>query len=204
LTRRSNDNNAGASNASDSKAIVSLPELDTVESSSSSSTTPASQWQIALAAAAASAGLVFWIWSFNGSVALVTFVLVFGLAVRDPLEDDSVWGALARLVGRQTISSYQASQPKLQALARAVVTGEEEIVALQLQLQALQQENQALQQWKQIRLEAEDSLGDYTVPQLKEELRQAQLPVSGTKLQLLTRLLEYQYQQQQPTNFKSK
>ena len=177
--------------ADDEKIIVTnndwIAEWDALSQQQSQ---PTSTWQIALSAATVSAGGTFWLVTHNLYVTAAVFVVVFFLARQDPVQDDSLAGALARLLGRQTLQSYQASQPKLQALARAVVTGEEEVRQLRQQVQELQQQNQALMEWKEIRLAAEDQLSNYSLDELKELARRHKLPVGGTKQQVLVRLLE--------------
>jgi len=151
---------------------------------------PTSMWQVSFAAATVSSVLVFTLFFHNVYMAVFVFGVVFLVASQDPVNDESLLGAVARLLGRQTIQSYEASLPKLKALARAVVTGEEEILQLQHKLAYLEQENAQLQQWKQIRLTAESTLSNYTVDELKQTARGHNLLVGGTKLQLLIRLLE--------------
>ena len=170
------------------------PIIRQTESLSSSSS-----WQIALAASTVSSVVVFGLFS-NPYLSVLLFVVVFVVANVDPVDDDSeLWGALARMVGRQTLHSYQGTiQPKARAVARAVVTGQEEVVALQRQIVLLEQENVQLRQWKRIRLQAEDQLSQYTVTELKDQCRQQGLPVGGkrTKLQLLVQLLEHKEEEE--------
>ena len=147
----------------------------------------ASSWQIALSASAVlSTASWFVLPSLYTTVGVA--VLVFALALR--ADDNSVTGAVARTVGRATIESMEASQPKVRALARAVVTGEEEIVALKAQVKQLQEETAALQRWKDQRNFVDENLSQYSLDELKEKARGNGLMVGGTKAQLMMRLLE--------------
>ncbi|KAL7556123.1 hypothetical protein ACA910_016358 [Epithemia clementina (nom. ined.)] len=166
---------------------------------------PTSSWQIALAAASASSLLTFFVLTtHNLAVSLVCFVAVFWVALPDPVEDDTVlFGAMARLLGRQTLQSYQGTiQPKARAMARAVITGQEELELLQQKVTCLEQENAELRQWKQVRLQAEDKLSQYTLTELKDLNRAKGLPVGGkrTKLQLLVQLLELELKEKEKEN----
>ena len=91
---------------------------------------------------------------------------------------------------RATLASYQTSQPKLTAVARAAVTGQDEVQTLRAKVKSLETENQQLRQWKVQRLWVEDHLQDYSMEDLKQRARDNQLAVGGTKLQLLQRLVD--------------
>jgi hypothetical protein len=84
----------------------------------------------------------------------------------------------------------QASQPKIKALARAVVTGEEEIVGLRQRVQELEDETTSLRLWKERRIKVDAALPRFTVNELKEIARENDLAVGGTKSELLFRLVE--------------
>ena len=147
-------------------------------------------WQIALTAATVTSGLSFVLFS-NIYVSLFVLISIFLVANADPVQDDSgLVGPLARIVGRATLQSYQTSKPTLQALARAVVTGQDEVRMLRQELETVQARAEALETWKQRRLWVEDNLQKYTVEELKQKARDNQLPVGGTKLQLLQRLVD--------------
>jgi hypothetical protein len=148
----------------------------------------AEQWKVALAAALASALLGF-IAAKSLVFAALSFVVVFFLANGDPLED-GVAGAFARILGRLTIKSVNASTPKIQAMARAAITSEEEITVLKEQTSRLQEENNRLVLWKQRRIAVDESLSNYGLEELKETARQNNIPVGGNKTQLLMRLVE--------------
>ena len=161
---------------------------------------PTVSWQIALAASVVSFAMMRFLLQASAWLSGAVAVAIFAVALTDPVEDDSgLVGSLARLVGRQTIQSYQGTiQPKAKAMARAVVTGQDEWKLVQAQLVALQEENAALLQWKRIRLQAEQDLSLYTVEQLKDQCRQRGLPVAKrTKLQLLVQLLEAQEEEKE-------
>ena len=85
----------------------------------------------------------------------------------------------------------QSYTPKLKALARAVVTGEEEIQTLKQQLRLLETEVKELRQYKQEREKVDQYLNHFSVSELTALSRQNGLPVSGTKSELLLRLIQY-------------
>jgi hypothetical protein len=148
-----------------------------------------SSWQVPAAAAVVASIFSFMIFQ-NPYVTSLILVSVFIAASRDPLEEDSLAGALARILGRFTLQSVQASQPKIRALARAVVTGEEEILQLQQRLQLLEEENEQLLLWKLRRLRVDQVMPTYSLDQLKDLARDNNVNVGGTKFQLLLRLVE--------------
>lgn len=195
--------------SSSSSSSSYLPEKSKKQSPPpplSSSTLPlaptsSSSWQIALAAATSTSFITYtFVTKNNVWMTVFCFIIVFGVALIDPIDDDSIlWllGPLARLWGRQTLQSYKETiQPKAIAVARAVVTDNQEWIALQQRIVYLEQENADLMQWKQIRLQAEENLSNYTLAQVKEWNQNHGLPVGGlgkrTKLQLLTQVLEYE------------
>jgi hypothetical protein len=148
-----------------------------------------SSWQVPAAAAVVTSTLAFVLFK----TVLFSFVLggaAFVAASGDPLEEDGLAGALARIVGRFTVQSFEANQPKLRAVARAVVTGEEEILQLQQRLEQLEKENDQLQLWKVRRMRVDQVLPDYALDQLKDLARDNSVSVGGTKTQLLLRLVE--------------
>ena len=163
--------------------------LDDDNDKAATISTPSSTWQVALTASIVTAAASFWLFS-NLYVSLFVLVTIFVVGNADPTHDDSLLGALARVLGRATLASVQTSKPKMQALARAVVTGQDEVRALRQTVQQLETENRTLQQWQARRLWVEEHVSDYTVQELKEQARQQDLPVGGTKLQLLQRLVD--------------
>lgn len=147
------------------------------------------QWKIAVAAGGVGSALALGA-THSLVVSAVTLVILFVVANGDPLEDDSLAGALARILGRQTLTAVQASSPRVKALARAVVTGEEEIVELRNRVRELEAENGALRLWKERREKVDDALPRYSLEDLKEVARVRGIMVGGTKSQLLMRLVE--------------
>jgi hypothetical protein len=148
-----------------------------------------SSWQVPAAAAVVASTFSFVLFH-NTYVTALVLVSVYIAASGDPLEEDSLAGAVARILGRFTLQSVQASQPKIRALARAVVTGEEEILQLQQRLQELEKENEQLLLWKLRRLRTDQILPTYSLDQLKDLARDNSISVGGTKSQLLLRLVE--------------
>jgi hypothetical protein len=78
----------------------------------------------------------------------------------------------------------------VKALARAVITGDEELVVLKDRLFELEKENEALRSWKQQRIKMEEALPRLALADLKEMARECDIGVGGTKMQLLIRLIE--------------
>jgi hypothetical protein len=147
----------------------------------------AEKWKISLAAAA-SVGVLFQLsTSSNIWITLAVFLMVFLIANQDPTEEEGAAGALARLLGRITIQSVETTKPKLKAVARICVGDDD----LQQRITVLEKENLELKQWKQQRLEADALLSQYGLDELKRMARENRLQVSGTKVELLLRLLEH-------------
>lgn len=63
---------------------------------------------------------------------------------------------------------------------------------MELEKETLQAQRDELELWKRRRLWVEDNLQKYSVQELKQRARENQLPVGGTKMQLLQRLVEAQ------------
>jgi hypothetical protein len=148
-----------------------------------------SLWQVPAAAAVVTSTVSFVLFH-NIYVTALILISVFIAASGDPVEEDSLAGALARILGRFTLQSVRASQPKVRALARAVVTGEEEILQLQQRLQQLENENEQLRLWKVRRMRVDEALPNYSLDQLKDLARDNGISVGGAKSQLLLRLVE--------------
>ena len=151
-------------------------------------TVPAtSHLQIAIAAS-----LVTGVGSFLVLHSLYVSLIVAGFCFLAAFldQDDTLAGALARILGRTTLQSVQASQPRVKALARAVVTGEEEIGLLQRRIQALMAENEKLRQWKEQRIQLDEALSKFKVEELRSIAREKGLVAKGTKADLLVRLVE--------------
>jgi hypothetical protein len=95
------------------------------------------------------------------------------------------------------LSSAEKAAPKVKALARTALTGKDDVVELREDLAALQVQNQELRKeisqlrlWK-LRKDWIDEQGtDYNLQVLKDAARQRGMVVSGTKSQLLMRLIE--------------
>ena len=155
----------------------------------------AAQWKISLAAASF-VSTFFLIATHSGlPVTGVVFAFVFFVANQDPLEEEGAAGALARLLGRFTIQSVETTKPKLKAMARAAITSENEdrakvVELMQQRIEVLEQENYELKKWKEQRSSADALLSQYGLDELKAMARQNNLPVGGTKIQLLMRLIE--------------
>lgn len=147
-------------------------------------------WKVALSAGVVSAVAANFLLFHSFILSSMVCVAVFLVANGDPLEEDSVAGALARVVGRFTLESVQVSQPKVRAIARAAVRGDEEVMALQRQVQELEYENAELFLWKQRRQAVDEALSEFNVDELKAKAREHHITIGGTKSQLLMRLVE--------------
>jgi hypothetical protein len=148
-----------------------------------------SSWQVPFAAAVVASTLSF-VLVHNPYVTGLVLAAVFIAASGDPVEEESIAGAMARILGRSTLQSVQASQPKVRAVARAFVTGGEEIVELKRCLRQLENENEQLRLWKARRMRVDEALPNYSLDQLKDLARENGVSVGGTKSQLLFRLVE--------------
>lgn len=147
-----------------------------------------SHLQIAAAASLVAGCGTFVVFQQNYYLALFVAGFVFVTAFLD--EDDTVAGALARILGRTTLRSLEASQPRVKALARAVVTGEEENALLRRRAAVLAAENAELRQWKERRIRADEALPKFKVGELRSLARENGLVTKGTKMDLLVRLVE--------------
>lgn len=133
---------------------------------------------------------------YNIYISLITFVSTFVIANRDPIKDedlDDVTGPITRTVGRVALQSLEKSKPKIQAVARAVVNGdssEDEIQYLMKRIEDLENENNQLKQWIQRRNSIDERSKYYTIEQLKDIARENKVSVSGTKTNLMMRLIE--------------
>lgn len=146
-------------------------------------------WKVALAAGSAG-GVAAFLVLHNLIVSGTIGASIFLVANGDPLEEETVAGALARVVGRVTLQSVEASQPKVRAIARAAVRGEDEVVELKSRLFHLERENAELRLWKERRNAVDEALPTFSLGDLKEKARQNALVIGGSKAQLLMRLVE--------------
>ena len=147
-------------------------------------------WKIAVAAATTFSVLVFFFSSSNVFLATLAWMATYAVANRDPLEEENLAGPLTRLVGRRTLESYKANEPKIKALARVVVTGREEISQLQQRVAELEEENTHLRQWKETRIKIDRELPRFSLDELRFIARHHNLPSGGNKADLLLLLVE--------------
>ena len=101
-------------------------------------------------------------------------------------------GALARIVGRQTLTSIEASKPKVKSVLRASIQGDEELYELRNRVADLEDENYELQMWIEQRKYVDRSQGQYTMEDLKSIAKRSGLnvPSNITKPRLMMKLLE--------------
>jgi len=144
-------------------------------------------WKVALAAGlmtSFAASMIF----HSIYVSAFSCIAVFVVAIGDPIDETSAAGSLARLVGRFTLKTV--SQPKLKAVARAAVLGDDEVLEMRERLKDLEAENEELFLWQQRRIAVDEALNDFNVDELKEIARENKIRIGGTKSQLLMRLVE--------------
>ena len=149
--------------------------------------------QISIAAAASIfATIVSWVLFQLPLVSLFVALAVYVSALRSPIDsdDDDVAGAFARLVGRAAIQTVSISSKKAKTVARALVEGEEEIIKLRQKVEALEMEREELKRYKLKREFVDQNLSKFSLSSLQDYARLNDLPVGGTKLQLLMRLVE--------------
>lgn len=126
------------------------------------------------------------------TLAAISFMIIFIYACGDPMQQDSFMGALSRVVGRQTLTSFEASKPKVKSVLRATIQGDEELYNLREQVNALEQENTELRLWIEQRNFVDRNQASYNMNDLKRKARQVGLkvPSTVTKPRLMMKLLE--------------
>lgn len=150
-------------------------------------TTPT--WKIAASAGVVFSGLSFFV-MHSWILSIVTFTAVFLSANGDPYEEESIAGALARIVGRATLQSYEQSEPKIKAVARAAIKPAKDNFAMNDEMEMLRKENAELKLWKERRTWVDQHSSMFTLEDLKEKARKNGLRIGGSKSEILMRLLE--------------
>lgn len=183
------------------RALTSFISTDTIQSPSTQQQQQRqrlgqSQFAVAVASGVA-AGAASFVATHSLVTALMASLGVYYVAARDPVTEDDLAGSAARIIGRYTLDSVETATPKVKALARTALTGEEEILKLKSRIEALEvenaqlgEENAQLQLWKRRRAWVDDNSSKFNLTELKEKARDKSLPVGGTKAQLLMRLVE--------------
>ena len=133
----------------------------------------------------------------NMILSLVCFGLVAAFASWDPLDEQSTAGAFSRVVGRGLIRVTKKTQPRINAVAAAVVKGDAEIKELRKRIEdledevaTLEEENSELRKTLEMQYAIERALGKFSLDQLRYFAQKNGIPSSGTKSQLLKRLVE--------------
>lgn len=157
-------------------------------------------WKVSIAAGAVAffASITM---SHSVPIAGLWFGAAFLAAQWDPVDEDSLAGPIARTVGRGAIRA----QPKIKAVAKAAMSDvdemnqyySEDLEELRQQIQALERTNRVLAQeneeyrLKLARREAVDqSMSSFNLDELKDMARISGVPLTGTKAQLMMRLVE--------------
>lgn len=105
-------------------------------------------------------------------------------------------GALFRIVGRLTLQVLYSITPKVQRIMRVLLTdddnkhAEQQLRVLQGTIKQLEEENETLRQRIATREKMDSILAQCTTEELKTMARKENLPVSGTKEQILSRLVD--------------
>jgi len=128
----------------------------------------------------------------------ISLLVITFIASRDPIlmegDEDSViskfLGPISRLLGYSVLGYVEKIYQKLYILVQAIFTDSNELESLRNQVESLQQTNHKLNLWIQQRQYVDETMGNYTVDELKVLLRQNNLSVSGSKVQLMMRLFE--------------
>lgn len=160
----------------------------------------AEPWQISMAAAMTASCATYFV-TQNEFLSVVSLTGVFFAALGDPIEEEGALGAFSRLLGRATIKTVETSKPRLQRIARAAITDEDEYKPeigqlqeidprLAIYIQHLEDENARLELWKERRMLVDQYLPFYDMYDLQNMARQSGIPFEGTKDQLLMRLVE--------------
>lgn len=163
-------------------------EIEIDNQTSTAATAP--RWKVAMAAASVSTIFMLFLISNDVFIACAVWIAVFLIANTDPVQEDGVVGPMARLLGRTTLRSVEISHEKIKTLARALVFGEETILLMKKRIAELEKENAELRRWKQTRDLVEANSEWFTYNELKEIARSNGLPMTGTKSDLLLRLIE--------------
>mmetsp|Transcript_35462 Transcript_35462/g.71892 ORF Transcript_35462/g.71892 Transcript_35462/m.71892 type:complete len:228 (-) Transcript_35462:256-939(-) len=154
-------------------------------------TDPPSKWNIALAAGSSAAGIALLALHTPLPLTVCCFVVVAAYAAIDPLDDDSVFAPLARILGRATIETAATTTPKVKAAILAATTGEEEVTALKQRITELEEENGELRRWVTRREKVDENLSAFTLDELRDYARRNRIVFTGrTKAQLFMTLWE--------------
>jgi len=154
---------------------------------------PPSQLAIALAASSF-LGLLSFLLIQIPLLSLTVFLATLYVASRDPVNDEvlvegDISGPVTRIVGRATLESIKKTKPTVQRVVRAVAS-QDEYDKLFMKYQELEKENYDLKQWVEQREAINDQAKNFTMDSLKDIARENNVKVSGTKVQLMTRLVD--------------
>ncbi len=114
------------------------------------------------------------------------------MASRDPLNEteNNISGPLFRIIGRGTLQSIEKSKPKVKAVARAVISTEDEYAQLKQRMVELERENEELKLWIERRKFIDENGQFYSLDTLKNMARTRGIQIGGTKAQVMMRLIE--------------
>eukprot|EP00980_Cylindrotheca_fusiformis_P030006 scaffold24174_cov117-Cylindrotheca_fusiformis.AAC.7 len=166
-------------------------------------------WQIS-AAAGISAFVGCECITHNNFLSMIALTVVFVSALKDPVDDEGLFGAISRILGRATIQTVESSKPRLKRIAKAAIIddeddgnnffstdrGKEQLLRthqdprLVRYIQQLEEENASLSRWKEQRQLVDQYLPYYSMDDLQAKARQYGIDIACTKTQLMLRLLE--------------
>ncbi len=127
-------------------------------------------------------------------VSLGAFAATTYVAQRDPIKDEDLvegdlTGPLSRILGRATLDSIEKTKPAVQTVVKASVI-QSELEELTVKYNELKKEHELLKSQLEIREAIDEYAKDFTMAQLKDIARGDDIKVSGTKAELMMRLVE--------------
>jgi len=125
------------------------------------------------------------------------FLAAVLFATWDPMEEQSAAGAFTRVLGRGVIRASTKASPRISAVASAAVKGNQEVIELKERIAELEtelaiqeEENVELRRILEMRRSIDRNLSRYSLEELKRLALRNTVPSSGTKSQLLMRLVK--------------
>eukprot|EP00558_Chaetoceros_sp_UNC1202_P009709 CAMPEP_0197247130 /NCGR_PEP_ID=MMETSP1429-20130617/26122_1 /TAXON_ID=49237 /ORGANISM="Chaetoceros sp., Strain UNC1202" /LENGTH=260 /DNA_ID=CAMNT_0042707963 /DNA_START=30 /DNA_END=812 /DNA_ORIENTATION=+ len=175
------------------EADVEFVNMSFDDVSDSKTTVAPTQFSVALASGSAF-GLLSFIALHMPMLSFIIFGLTTYVASRDPIRDEEfamgdITGPVSRIVGRKALDYIEEAKPKVRAVVRAVVASGSYDV-LNARNQKLEEENEEMKLWMERRKAIDGQAKYYTLDALKDIARESDLKVSGTKIELMMRLID--------------